>query len=82
MKNKFINRITSLLLVFIMVFTMLPLNVFAEGNNSEHKDQDMNNATNEDTYVVDTTKFFGWRFSLYFAEGLKSEAEITASTEF
>ena len=65
-----------------MVFTMLPLNVFAEGNNSEHDDQNINNATNEDTYIVKTNMFFGWRFSLYFAEGLKSEAEITASTEF
>ena len=67
MKNKFINRFTSFLLVFIMVLTMLPLNVFAEGNNSEHEDQDIDHAISDRTYAVDTTKFFGWRFSLYLA---------------
>ena len=39
MKNKVFSRLTSLLLVFIMIFTMLPLQVFAvgEGGGSDAK---------------------------------------------
>ena len=71
-----------MLLVFCMVFTLLPMNVFAEGNNGETDDTEMGVASGD--YLLQNLgdKFFGIRFSLYFAEGLESAAEVTSSTEF
>ena len=80
-KNIWLNRGLSLLLVFMMIFSMMPMSTFAVGNNSESENQDTNEMSG-DTYLVKTTKFFGWRFSLYFAEGVNNEADITSSTEF
>ena len=84
MRLKF-NKIVSILLVFAMLFTLLPMNVFAEigeGNNSEYQTQDTEDRTGEDTFLVSTTNYYGLRISLYFAEGLTSQDEITESTEF
>lgn len=91
MKTKF-NKIISMFLIFCMIFTLLPMNVFAvppaqqvtqEGNNGETGDTGMDIVTGGDYLLQDTAqRFFGIRFSLYFAEGLKSAAEVTESTEF
>ena len=101
MKTRF-NKIISLLLVFCMVFTLLPIyptDVYGavnkdvtqiikgdgggtEGNNGETGDTGMGVASGD--YLLQNLgdKFFGIRFSLYFAEGLESAAEVTSSTEF
>ena len=77
------NKIISMLLVLCMVFTLLPVNVFATGNNGETGDTGMDIVNGGDYLLQDTAqRFFGIRFSLYFAEGLKSAAEVTESTEF
>ena len=80
------NKFISMLLVFCMVFTLLPVNVFAtttQGNNGETGDSGMDVVTGGDYLLQDTAqRFFGIRFSLYFAEGLTSAAEVTESTEF
>ena len=90
MKTKF-NKIISMLLIFCMIFTLLPVNVFAvppaqqvtqEGNNGETGDTGMQSATGDYLLQNLADKFFGIRFSLYFAEGLTSAAEVTESTEF
>ena len=85
-KSVMFNKFISMLLVFCMVFTLLPVNVFAtttQGNNGETGDTGMDVVTGGGYLLQDTAqRFFGIRFSLYFAEGLKSAAEVTESTEF
>ena len=53
-----------------------------EGNNGETGDTGMQSATGDYLLQNLADKFFGIRFSLYFAEGLTSAAEVTESTEF
>ena len=52
------------------------------GNNGETGDTGMQGATGDYLLQNLADKLFGIRFSLYFAEGLKSAAEVTESTEF
>ena len=53
-----------------------------EGNNGETGDTGMQTATGDYLLQNLADKFFGIRFSLYFAEGLTSAAEVTESSEF
>ena len=74
MKNKVFSRLTSLLLVFIMIFTMLPLQVFAvgEGGGSDAKINSSNKYVKDNGYDANATgvggifNAFALRFSLYF----------------
>ena len=57
MKNKVFSRLTSFLLVFIMIFTMLPLQVFAvgEGGGSDAKINSSNKYVKDNGYDANAT---------------------------
>ena len=84
MKNKVFSRLTSLLLVFIMIFTMLPLQVFAvgEGGGSDAKINSSNKYVKDNGYDANATgvggifNAFALRFSLYFFEGAESYEDL------
>ena len=84
MKNKVFSRLTSLLLVFIMAFTMLPLQVFAagEGGGSDAKINSSNKYVKDNGYDANATgvggifNAFALRFSLYFFEGAESYEDL------
>ena len=84
MKNKVFSRLTSLLLVFIMAFTMLPLQVFAvgEGGGSDAKINSSNKYVKDNGYDANATgvggifNTFALRFSLYFFEGAESYEDL------
>ena len=71
--KKRLNRLTSFLLAFIMVFTLFPLNVFANDNDGDlgsgtggTSSGDRGTSSDGDIW---TTGIEAMRFSLYFAEG-------------
>ena len=84
MKNKVFSRLTSLLLVFIMIFTMLPLQVFAvgEGGGSDAKINSSNKYVKDNGYDANATgvggifNAFALRFSLYFFDGAESYEDL------
>lgn len=84
MKNKVFSRLTSLLLVFIMIFTMLPLQVFAvgEGGGSDAKINSSNKYVKDNGYDANATgvggifNSFALRFSLYFFDGAESYEDL------
>ena len=84
MKNKVFSRLTSLLLVFIMIFTMMPLQVFAagEGGGSDAKINSSNKYVKDNGYDANATgvggifNAFALRFSLYFFEGAESYEDL------
>ena len=84
MKNKVFSRLTSLLLVFIMIFTMLPLQVFAvgEGGGCDAKINSSNKYVKDNGYDANATgvggifNAFALRFSLYFFEGAESYEDL------
>ena len=84
MKNKVFSRLTSFLLVFIMIFTMLPLQVFAvgEGGGSDAKINSSNKYVKDNGYDANATgvggifNTFALRFSLYFFEGAESYEDL------
>ena len=84
MKNKVFSRLTSLLLVFIMIFTMLPLQVFAAGESggSDAKINSSNKYVKDNGYDANATgvggifNAFALRFSLYFFEGAESYEDL------
>ena len=73
-----------MLLVFIMVFTMLPLQVFGytDVNNQTGITDIVSNTSTVSGWATNGDNLWGLRFCLYFAEGIRSESEINSSTQF
>ena len=70
-RNKLFTSITSLFLVFVMLFTMLPLSVFAVGGGGEGGEGQIATGFTDGSWWS-PGPFNSWeqmRFSLYFAEG-------------
>ena len=62
-RNKVSSRILSLLLVFLMVFSMFPTSAFADtGNNGDNQDQNVGGLTGSTNMKPDEA-FFGYRMS-------------------
>ena len=77
-KNIWLNRGLSLLLVFMMIFSMMPLQVFAahQGVNGGAGGADaVAIGSSVGNWGSELKKFSGMRFSLYFVEGDNIEHE-------
>lgn len=70
-KNKLFTSITSLFLVFVMLFTMFPLSVFAVDGGAEGGEGTLASGLTDGTWWSPGPfdSWEGMRFSLYFAEG-------------